>query len=100
MTVNVDPAVIEAIELATWVGTLLAMLVFGLIVYLMVRPKRRRPEPQRQEVEGFDAEETIRLMERMEHRLEILERAVASRAADEEQFLLAGERRPENRRTK
>ena len=100
MTVNVDPHVVEAIETATWVGTSLAILVFVLLVYLMVRPKRRREEPRRRDEEAFDAQEMIRLMERMERRLEVLERAVTSRSDDEEHFLLRGGHRPEHRRTK
>ena len=62
------------------------MLVVGLLVYLMVRPPRHvrsaqgreRGEP---EMEPAEAEELLRLVDRMESRLEVLERALADRRA-------------------
>ena len=100
MTIRVDPAeVMTAIEVASWVGTIVAMLVAGLIVYLMVRPKRRRRDRLAEDA-GFDTAEMLRLMERMEHRLDTLERAVAARTPDEERILLTGAQGPEMRRRK
>ena len=99
MTIRMDAAeVMTAIEVASWVGSIVAMLVAGLIVYLMVRPKRRRREAP--PAEEFDRAEMLRLMARMEQRLEVMERAVAARAPDEERILLAGAQGPEMRRRK
>lgn len=103
MTIRMDAAeVMTAIEVASWVGSIVAMLVAGLIVYLMVRPKRRRRDarPTPTEDVGFDSAEMLRLMERMERRLETMERAVAARAPDEERILLTGAQGPEMRRRK
>ena len=103
MTVQIDGVdIASAIEVASIVGSIVAMLVIGLLVYLMVRPPRRRREaqPERRE-EMVEAEEMVRLMEVMERRLELLERAVADQRRDEDHELLeAGEGRPELRRTK
>ena len=100
MTIRMDAAeVMTAIEVASWVGTIVAMLVAGLIVYLMVRPKRRR-DARLAEDDGFDAAEMLRVMERMERRLETMERAVAARTPDEERILLTGAQGPEMRRRK
>ncbi len=99
MTVSVHPAdLVTAIEVASWVATIVAMLVFGLIVYLMVRPKRRRREAPA--TEEFDRAEMLRLMARMEQRLEVMERAVAAGAPDEERILLTGAKGPGMRRSK
>jgi flagellar biosynthesis/type III secretory pathway M-ring protein FliF/YscJ len=100
MTIRMDAAeVITAIEVASWVGSILAMLVIGLIVYLMVRPSRRRRERRAQEMDAREAAEMLRIMERMEQRLGVLERMVARDARDRERILEAGEG-PEARRTK
>jgi heme/copper-type cytochrome/quinol oxidase subunit 2 len=99
MTVSVDAAeLVTAIEVASWVATMAAMLVFGLVVYLMVRPKRRRREAE--PVEEMDRAEMLRLMARMEQRLEVMERVVAARTPDEERILLTGAKGPETRRSK
>ena len=101
MTIRMDAAeVMTAIEIASWVGTIVAMLVAGLIVYLMVRPRRRRRDAGQTEDAGFDAAEMLRVMERMERRLETMERAVAARTPDEERILLTGAQGPEMRRRK
>ena len=100
MTISMDAAeVMTAIEVASWVGSIVAMLVAGWIVYLMVRPKRRRDAGPAGE-DGFDAAEMLRLMERMENRLDTLERAVAAGTPDEERILLTGAQGPEMRRRK
>lgn len=100
MTLRIDGVdVMSAIEIASVVGGIVAMLVIGLIVYLMVRPVRHREAPPRRD-DAIDAEEMLRLMEVMERRLELLERAVADQRRDEWELLQAGETRPETRRTK
>jgi flagellar biosynthesis/type III secretory pathway M-ring protein FliF/YscJ len=87
MTLQIDGVdVMNAIEIAAWVGSIVAMLVIGLIIWLMVRPPRR--------------EEMLRLLDRMEQRLEVLERAVAVEAREEDRLLEAGDDSPETRRTK
>ena len=61
------------------------MLIVGLLVYLMVRPprhvrERRRAEKRgeiRAETDPAEAEQLWRLVDRMESRLEVLERALA-----------------------
>ena len=101
MTLRIDGVdVMTAIEVASIVGSIIAMLVIGLIVYLMVRPVRNRREAARPEPDRIEAEEMIRLMEVMERRLELLERAVSDQRKDEEELLEAGEQRPQTRRTK
>ena len=100
MTVSVDPAeMAHAIEVAAWVGTMVAMLVIGLLVYLMVRPSRRRRERRAAEIDAVQAEEMLRLMERMEQRLAVLERVVTQDARQQDRILEAGEAR-QYRRTK
>jgi hypothetical protein len=71
----------DAIEIATWVGSLVAMLVVGLIIYLMVRPPRRPKVPQTP-VEPIESEELLRVVEMMERRLDLLERSVANTAEE------------------
>jgi hypothetical protein len=101
MTLQVDGTdVMAAIEVAIWVGSIVAMLVIGFIVYLMVRPARRRAEAPPPEDEALDARELLRLMDRMERRLEMLERAVGAEARDGDRILEAGDGAPETRRTK
>ena len=80
MTIRMDAAeVMTAIEVASWVGTMVAMLIIFLLVYLMVRPSRRRRERE-QALSASEAEEMLRLMARMEQRLEVLERLVVQDA--------------------
>jgi len=72
----------EIIEIVSWVASIVAMLVVGLLVYLMVRPPRhvrdrRRQGPQARELEAGEGEELWNLVDRMEARLEVLERALA-----------------------
>ena len=99
MTIRMDAAdLITAIEVASLVGTIVAMLVIGLLIYLMVRPSRRRRDRRQVEIDAADARQTLQLIERMERRLEVLERVVAQDAVREEQFLEAGEA-PQKRRT-
>ena len=73
----------EAIEIAVFVGSALAMLIAGALVYLMVRPPRHvrmaRKAGLTERRTGLDpdeAEEMWALIDRMESRLEVLERAM------------------------
>ena len=101
MTIRVDGVdVMQAVEIASVVGSIFAMLVIGLIVYLLVRPSRRAREDRPPEPAGLDAAELIAVMERMERRLEVLERAVADDLREEDRLLNAGDGSPENRRKK
>jgi hypothetical protein len=86
MTLSIDGSDIgRMIEVASLVGSIVAMLVVSLIVYLMVRPprhvRRRRKAARRgdlgTEMEPVEAEELWRLIDRMELRIEVLERALA-----------------------
>ena len=100
MTLQIDGTdVMAVIEIAAWVGSIVAMLVVGLIVYLMVRPVRRRPDTRVREPEALDVEEMARLLDRMEQRLMVLERAVEVQAGDRNELLETGEG-PETRRMK
>ena len=101
MTIQVDAAdFATAVEVASWVGSLIAMLVMGLIVYLMVRPSRRARRRQRTtETDALQVEEMLRLVERMEQRLEVLERAIGDERR-EQRILETGAQDAEDRRMK
>lgn len=80
MTVEVDGMnLVELIEVASIVGGLIAALVIALLVYLLVRPPRHERQARRRPVELQDseAEALLAMMDRMESRLEVLERALA-----------------------
>lgn len=86
MTVSIDGTQVgQIVEIASLVGGIVAMLIVGLLVYLMVRPPRRVRERRRAEKRGeirtetdpAEAEQLWRLVDRMESRLEVLERALA-----------------------
>lgn len=101
MTLQIDGVdVISAIEVAAWVGSIVAMLVIGLLVYLMVRPPRSRRETPALRTGVAEHEELVRTMEVMERRLDLLERAVADQRREDEDLLGAGAERPETRRLK
>lgn len=100
MTLQIDGVdVIGAIEIAAWIGSIVAMLIVGLVVYLMVRPPRRARQRQMREPDQVDVEEMLRLLERMEQRLEVLERAVET-AAEPDRTLEDLGASPEARRVK
>ena len=80
----------QAIEIALAVGGVLVLLVGALIFYLLVRPPRRARVEARPGEEALDAEELIALIDRMERRLEVLERALPAEAREEKQLLEAG----------
>lgn len=88
MTVQIDGTEIgQIIEVASIVGGIVAMLVAGLILYLLVRPPRHVRQRRRAERRGeltlesdpIEAEELRRLVDRMEARLDVLERALGDR---------------------
>ena len=92
MTVELDGTDIGAIvEGVAWGGSMIALLIFALIVYLLVRPPRHGRQRRRAERRGEiappaprdeeDAGEMRRAMDRMEARLEVLERAIDDRPA-------------------
>jgi hypothetical protein len=89
MTLSIDGTEIgPIIEIASIVGSIVGALIIGLIVYLMVRPPRhirqRRKAERRGEIapraydEG-EAEDLHGVADRMEQRLQVLERALADR---------------------
>jgi len=113
MTLSIDGTDIgQIVEVASLVGSMVAMLLVGLLVYLMVRPprhvrQRRKAEGRREIATGTDpadAEQLWRVMDRMELRLEVLERALADRTErpaiggrDNEQALAPAEDRESGR---
>ena len=85
MTLRIDGTDIgQIIEIAIGVGILVAILAVALIVYLMVRPPRdvrdRRKAKAKAEMDPIEAEQLWRLVDRMESRLEVLERVLADQA--------------------
>jgi hypothetical protein len=100
MTISVNGNEIsEAIHIAMGVGGLVALLIVGLLVYLLVRPPRRRRVEARPEVDAIEVEEMLALIDRMERRLEVLERALPAEDRQQKRILETGEG-PENRRMK
>ena len=89
MTISMNGSeVSEAIEIAMAVGGVLALLIGALVFYLLVRPpRRRRVEPPRRDEDSLDVEEMLALIDRMERRLEVLERAVPAEAGRDERLL-------------
>ena len=80
MTVSVNGNdIAQIVQVAAIVGSIVATLVVGFIVYLMVRPSapRARPRARRREADPAEAEELWRIVDLMERRLEVLERALA-----------------------
>ena len=90
MTIQMSEAeVMQAIEGVAWAGSILAILVVALLFYLLVRPPRhvrqrrkaeRRGELRPREEDAVEIEDLLRVMERMEQRMEVLERLVAVEA--------------------
>ena len=77
MTFSINPDNFgDVIEIASIVGTIVTIIVFAVIAYFLVRPKRRRDGPVRQEQDQLPMEEMLALMDRMERRLATLERAI------------------------
>jgi hypothetical protein len=82
MTIDINGTNIgEIIEIVSWVASIVAMLIVGLLVYLMVRPprhvrQRRRQPPRPRALDASESEELWALVDRMEARLSVLERAI------------------------
>jgi hypothetical protein len=73
----------DIVEVAATVGSILLTLVVCWFVYLMVRPPRHVREQRRGDREDRaerpgELDEMWRLMDRMDSRLEVLERALAA----------------------
>lgn len=76
----------ELIAVASVVGTIVSILVVSLIVYLLVRPPRhvrqrrkaeKRGEIRPPETDPYEVEQLWRMVDRMEERLSVLERAIS-----------------------
>jgi hypothetical protein len=83
MTLQINGTdVADAIQLVWLVSTIFATVIIGMIIYLMVRPSRsaRQAPPPPAEIDEATAAEMLRIMDRMEARLEVLERAVSTEA--------------------
>ncbi|MGE0180132.1 MAG: hypothetical protein AB7O91_09985 [Sphingomonas sp.] len=101
MTFEFNPADIgDIVEIASIVGTIVTVLVFAIVAYFLVRPKRRRDMPQRPAPDGLEMEEMLALMDRMERRLATLERAIGddrperlARRDEDDEILKAAQRR-------
>ena len=77
MTVSLTAGdVRDIVEVATIVGSIVAFLVGALVIYLLVRPPRRKRGQAQPEADGIDRAEMLELMDRMERRLATLERLV------------------------
>jgi hypothetical protein len=99
MTVSVNGNdIAEIVQVAATVFSILLMLVVGWFVYLMVRPSRRARDKARR-ADPAEAAEMRRIVDVMERRLEVLERALADKVGDrsERDFLLADEGRDSGR---
>jgi len=71
--------IMMAVHVARIVGSIVTMLVIGLLVWWAVRPSRRARERDRDEAPAVDVEDNEalwRVVARMEDRLEVLERAM------------------------
>ncbi len=100
MTISVNGNEISnAIEIAMAVGGLVSLLIVGLLFYLLVRPPRRPRVEVRPEPDAIEVEEMLALIDRMERRLEVLERALPAEERQPKRILETGEG-PENRRMK
>ena len=95
MTLSVDgPDIAQTVQVAASVFSILLMIVVGWFVYLMVRPSRRGRD-KACEADPAEAEQLWRIVDLMERRLAVLERALADRIerprerADEEHRIFA-----------
>ena len=80
MTVSINGNdIAQIVQIAATVGTVVAAVVVSFIVYLMVRPPRhlRGRRAKAVEADPAEAEEMWRIVDLMERRLEVLERALA-----------------------
>jgi hypothetical protein len=72
--------IMAVIHVVRIVGSIVTMLIVGLLLWWAVRPSRRaRDRDRRQEIETDEAdnEDMWRIVDRMEERLAVLERALA-----------------------
>jgi len=78
-TVHVNGAdIIEVIHVVRIVGTIVMMIVVGLVVAWAIRkPRHLRDNREADEHDAADNEAMWRIVDRMEERLEVLERALA-----------------------
>jgi hypothetical protein len=67
----------QMVQVAATVGSIVATLVVCFIVYLMVRPSRQERARKAREANPVETEEMWRIVDLMERRLEVLERALA-----------------------
>ena len=109
MTVSMNAdQVVESIQLAAGIGAFLGVVILGLLIWLMARPKKRKgPPAQTDEQDMLDMDEVLNVLERMEQRLRVVERNVieqdeAPRIGDrqEQDLLEAGDERSQVRRDK
>jgi anti-sigma-K factor RskA len=79
MTMHVDGVdIMAAVHVARIVGSIVTMLVVGVLILWAVRPPRRvRDRREAAESDAADNEALWRIVDRMEERLEVLERALA-----------------------
>ena len=79
MTVQVNgDDIMAVVHVARIVGSIVMMLVVGLVIWWAVRPSRRaRDRSEAIETDATENEALWRLVDRMEERLEVLERAMA-----------------------
>lgn len=77
MSISLNPGdVRDIVEIASIVGTIVSVLLFAIVAYFLVRPKRGRAAPSRPEPDRIEIEEMLALIDRMERRLAVLERAM------------------------
>ena len=112
MTVSMNAdQVVESIQLAAGIGAFLGVVILGLLIWLMVRPKRNKnrqaPRPEADEQDMLDMDEVLNVLERMEQRLRVVERTVIEQdeaprigARQEQDLLEAGDEGSQVRRDK
>jgi hypothetical protein len=77
LQVNGDD-IMAVVHVARIVGSIVTVLVVGLLIWWAVRPSRRaRDRREAIESDAADNEALWRIVDRMEERLEVLERALA-----------------------
>jgi hypothetical protein len=77
----------QLIETGIWVGSVLAAAIIAGIVYLMVRPSRQARQQPPAGLARDEAEEMWRIVDLMDARLAVIERALANRAEEEPRVL-------------
>lgn len=108
MTIQLNGTDLAAlVEAATVVGVIISMLIAGFVIYLMVRPPRhvRQAKSAASILDDSEAEQLLQLMDRMEARVDVLERLVSNEPAGgftdgEPRILEPAQESRETRRTK